>query len=65
MPNFSFLDYVEVAFPGWLGGWPESDNMTILVQLNLIGTGTGTELGKNVKAFRAKLKPWIKENIKI
>ena len=34
---------------GWVGGWPESDNMTISVQLNLIGTGTGTELG-NIRA---------------
>ena len=28
---------------GWFGGWPESDDMVISVQLNL--TGTGTELG--------------------
>ena len=28
-----------------MGGWPESDNMTISVQLNLTGTDTGTELG--------------------
>ena len=49
MASFTFLDYVEVTCPGWvggwLGGWPESDNMTISVQLNLTGTDTGTELG--------------------
>ena len=41
---------MEVTCPGWVGGWvggwPGSDNMTISVQLNLTGTGTGTELGK-------------------
>ena len=56
MPIFSFLDYVEVTFPGWLGGWPESDNMTISVQLNLTGTGTGTELGNKLRLNWAKLK---------
>ena len=30
--------------PRW-GGWPEIDNKTISVQLNLTGTATGTELG--------------------
>ena len=48
---------MEVTCPGgWVGGWvggrvggwPGSDNMTISVQLDLTGTGTGTELGKNV-----------------
>ena len=33
---------------GWVGGWPRSDNMTISVQLDLTGTCTGTELGKNI-----------------
>ena len=28
-----------------MGGWPESDNKTISVQLDLTWTGTGTELG--------------------
>ena len=42
--NFSFLDEVEVMFPGWVGGWSKSDNKAISVQRNL--TGTGTELGK-------------------
>ena len=31
--------------PGW-GGWLETDNRAISVQLNLTGTATGTELGK-------------------
>ena len=30
---------------GW-GGWLDTDNKTISVQLNLTGTATGTELGK-------------------
>ena len=30
---------------GW-GGWLETDNRAISVQLNLTGTATGTELGK-------------------
>ena len=29
----------------WVAGWPESDNKTISVQLDLTWTGTGTELG--------------------
>ena len=29
-----------------VGGCPKSDNKAISVQLNLTGTGTGTELGK-------------------
>ena len=33
---------------GWVGGWSETDNRAISVQLNLTGTATGTELGKNV-----------------
>ena len=50
IPNFSLLGEVEVTFPGWVGGWvvggwPESDNKTISVQLDLTWTGTGTELG--------------------
>ena len=28
-------------------GWSETDNRAISVQLNLTGTATGTELGKN------------------
>ena len=31
-----------------VGGWLDTDNKTISVQLNLTGTATGTELGKNV-----------------
>ena len=54
MPNFSFLGELEVTFPGgWVGcggyvvgGWLETDNRAISVQLNLTGTATGTELGK-------------------
>ena len=30
---------------GW-GGWSETDNRAISVQLNMTGTATGTELGK-------------------
>ena len=29
-----------------VGGWSETDNRAISVQLNLTGTATGTELGK-------------------
>ena len=36
---------------GWLrrlcGGWLETDNRAISVQLNLTGTATGTEIGNN------------------
>ena len=32
---------------GWVGGWSETDNRAISVQLNLTGTATGTELGNN------------------
>ena len=31
---------------GVWGGWLETDNRAISVQLNLTGTATGTELGK-------------------
>ena len=31
-----------------MGGWLETDNRAISVQLNLTGTATGTELGKIV-----------------
>ena len=31
---------------GW-GGWSETDNRAISVQLNLTGTATGTELGND------------------
>ena len=34
---------------GWVGGWLETDNRAISVQLNLTGTATGTELGKNTR----------------
>ena len=30
---------------GGVGGWLDTDNKTISVQLNLTGTATGTELG--------------------
>ena len=30
---------------GGVGGWLETDNRAISVQLNLTGTATGTELG--------------------
>ena len=45
--NFSFLVELEVTFPGLVGwgGWLETDNRAISVQLNLTGTATGTELG--------------------
>ena len=48
LPNFSFLCELEVTFPGWVGGvggWLDTDNKTISVQLNLTRTATGTELG--------------------
>jgi len=49
IPNFSFPGELEVTFPGgWVDGWPESDNRAISVQLNLSGTETGTELGKQL-----------------
>ena len=33
------------------GGWIDTDNKTISVQLNLTGTATGTELGKKCLIF--------------
>ena len=30
---------------GWVAGWLENDNKAISVQLNLTGTGIGTEFG--------------------
>ena len=47
MPNLSSLGGLEVTCPGWLGGWPETDNKAISVQSNL--TETGTELGNRQK----------------
>ena len=35
---------------GW-GGWLETDNRAISVQMNLTGTATGTELGKKEVYF--------------
>ena len=32
-----------------MGGWLDTDNKTISVQLNLTGTATGTELGNRAK----------------
>ena len=32
-----------------MGGWSETDNRAISVQLNLTGTATGTELGNMKK----------------
>ena len=60
IPNFSFLSELEVTFPGgwggvggWVGGgWLETDNKTISVQLNL--TGTGTEFGNIMNAMNAE-----------
>ena len=48
-----------------MAGWPESDNMTSSVQLNLTRTGPGTKLGKSkntVKVIVTKktLKLFIK-----
>ena len=37
---------------GWVGGWLDTDNKTISVQLNL--TGTGTELGNIMNAMNAE-----------
>ena len=31
-----------------MGGWSETDNRAISVQLNLTGTATGTELGNRI-----------------
>ena len=46
---------MELTCPGWVAGWPGSDNMTISVQLNLTGTGTGTELGNKQVAPISKV----------
>ena len=54
IPNFSFLSELEVTCPGGVGGvggWLDTDNKTISVQLNLTGTATGTELGKRILIF--------------
>ena len=46
--NFILLGELEVTFPGgWVAGWLDTDNKTILVQLNLTGTAIGTELGNS------------------
>ena len=34
-----------------MGGWSETDNRAISVQLNLTGTATGTELGNIIPLF--------------
>ena len=39
-----------------MGGWLETDNRAISVQLNLTGTATGTELAKKADQKQAKLK---------
>ena len=36
-----------------MGGWLDSDNKAISVQLNLTGTGTGTELGNKFHPGRS------------
>ena len=38
---------------GWVGGWLDTDNRAISVQLNLTGTATGTELGKMQNYFKS------------
>ena len=44
---------MEATFLGWLvGGWvAKNDSMAISVQINLIGTGTGNELGTISESF--------------
>ena len=39
-----------------MGGWLDTDNRAISVQLNLTGTATGTELGKIVEVPSQKTK---------
>ena len=36
-----------------MGGWLDTDNRAISVQLNLTGTATGTELGNKLDYFLA------------
>ena len=40
-----------------MGGWLDSDNKAISVQLNLTGTATGTELGKSAQG---DIGPWCR-----
>ena len=40
---------------GWVGGWLETDNRAISVQLNLTGTATGTELGNSFEMVEPPL----------
>ena len=40
-----------------MGGWLETDNRAISVQLNLTGTATGTELGN--KLGLSKMLIWL------
>ena len=49
---------LEVTLSGWLvGGWvAKSDNMAISVQTNLMGTGTGNELGNISESFICGVK---------
>ena len=54
---------MEVTFTGWVGG-SETDNRVISVQLNLTGTATGTELGKNLGStvcLFSNAKPGVKQ----
>ena len=37
-----------------MGGWLETDNRAISVQLNLTGTATGTELGNKFDLFLSR-----------
>ena len=58
---------LEVTFSGWLvGGWvAKNDNMAISVQINLIGTGTGNELGNISENFIYGIKDDSDYNITI
>ena len=58
---------LEVTLSGWLvGGWvAKSDNMAISVQTNLMGTGTGNELGNISESFICGVKDDSDYNITI
>ena len=49
---------------GW-GGWLETDNRAISVQLNLTGTATGTELGNKQGLSMAMLRTNLTSSILI
>ena len=61
--KFQLPEWTGGNVPGW-GGWLDTDNKAISVQLNLTGTATGTELGKSLfTKYQCQYKPVSSETL--